>query len=261
MTFQRLPKGLRETDVDALSGLELEVVESLFSFTDDVSRTLVEELRKYFQKNPRTARYRWRGLLRDNGEVETSIDSAIHVSIDHPSQPKRWPYVMIRSVSADVMDLWLGQKEGTLIAPNPNYSQLDAAAAKASHDDYDEQPYIEVGERIGNQLNATVTLVVGAVGEGPRAECNAVSDLVIHGLVYPLRKALAARGLNWIPGRGRVDAEELVPIQGSERDKECMRTISFGLQVEWYDDFFYIADSVGDVNLERTYIEGIDPRK
>lgn len=260
MTFIRPPTGLRETEIDPRSGLMLENVESYFAFIDDTSTIVVEELRRFFETNPRAAAYRWRGTVRDNGEIESATDSKIHVSVDHPSQAKRWPYIMVRSVSGGIQDLWLGQKAGTLVAANLSYSSFDASVAKQNGDNYEEQPYVEVGERLQGLFEMTVTLAIGTIGEGPRAECNRVTDLVLHGLVMPVRHALSKRNLDWMVGTGRFEGETLTPRQGDERNQECVRTISFGLQTSWYDDFFYLTTNVENVDMKRIYVQGLDPR-
>jgi hypothetical protein len=262
MTFAHPPSGLREAFEDARSGLTLENQAFYFAFIDQTVVAIVEELRRYFQTNPRVAAagYRWRGEVRENGEIETAVDSKVHIAAEHPDQAKRWPSVLVREVSGSVRDLWLGQKAGTLYAPNPNYSAFDESQAQISGDNYDEQPDIEVGERYEGRLEMRVTLAVTAIGAGARTECNRVADLLLHGLVMPVRRALAQRSFNWMPDGGSFGGEAMSSYQGADRGKECVRTLTFGLQTGWYDDFFYVSEIVEKIDLKRVYLVGPDPR-
>lgn len=262
MTFGTPPPGEREQIVDDRSGLTLENTAFYFAFVSDTTKVIVEQLRRFFATNPRVraAGYRWVGVIRENGEVETSPESKVHISAEHPDQAKRWPSVMVREVAGNIRDLWLGQKEGTLYAPNPDFSEFDHSQAQISGDQYDEPEFIEVGERWGGMFEMRVTLSVKSVGVGARTECDVVGDLVLHGLTMPLRRAWAERAFNWMPDGGSFSGATLNPLQNMDRDKEGERTITFGLQTDWHDDFFYIAEIVERIDLNRVYLVGADPR-
>lgn len=260
MTFTRPAPGDREQLVDAQSGLRLEATAFYQSLVSSTSRAVIDEIRDYFAINPAARDYRWRGATRENGQVETASESKIHIAVAHPDQGVSWPYVVLRSVGGSLQDLWLGQRMGTLVAPNPNYSRFEAVEARRRDEDYDEPREIDVGERFGGKLTLNVRLEVGTIGTAPTAENAVVVDLLLHGLFLPIRRLLSKRGIEWIPGTGSFSDEEVTPRQGvQERTLEARRTVAFAVQTEWYSDFFYTVPAITDVLVQRAYLSGREP--
>ena len=215
---------------------------------------VVDVLRRFFELNPRTAAYRWKGKVADNGQIETDEAHAkVRIAVDTGDQPKFWPYVLLRSVDGDLQDLFLGQRHGTLVVENVAYSELDAVQAQQRGDDYDVQRYLEVGERIGGMSELRVTLVVGTTGTGPKPENARVVGLVRHGLVGDVRRQLSLLNLDWIPSSCHFDAPVIRDL--SDRSKECETTLSFKLRVQWYEDFYYTAETVDEILIQRAYLK------
>ena len=258
MTFIRPAPGDREQIVDPRSGLHMEAVALYEAMLTWTSRVAISEIRTYFQINPDAKAYRWRGVVRDNGEVETSKDSKIHVAMGHPEQDRFWPYIVLKSIGGQQQDLWLGQKEGSLIAPNPAYSRADAIQAQRDGDDYAESEYLDVGERRGGKLTLNLKFEVGALGG--KAENLRVTDSFLHGLQVAIRMGLEQRGLAWIPNSNTIGDEDTPPLQGAqERSRETIRVVSFSLWTGWHRDYYYTAPIVDDVLIQRAFLQGTEP--
>lgn len=215
-----------------------------FSFVEDVTKIVVGEIRKFFRDNPRVlSQYRWvgRSFTNSSGQVieESDMDSPIHIYAAYPDQPRRYPSIELSNVSANLQDLWLGQHAGTIFADNSRYI-TDPTQAKV----------LEVGERLSGKIEFSVTLTVRSK---LAAERDILTDMLMHGLVGPLRRAWYRQNLNWLPNQGRVNAES--EESDSAQQKIFNRQISIGLQGTWEDDFFYQAITIEDVIPETIRVE------
>lgn len=104
--------------------------------------------------------------------------------------------------------------------------------------------YFEVGQRLGGKAELTLSVTCRAY---TLPELDKVTDLLIHGLVGQIRRVCYQNALNLQPDStsfGNYQTEQL-----TEAQKVFSRTVSLGLQTEWYDDFYWQAVTISDVFL------------
>lgn len=256
MSFGHPGPGQRE--LVRANGLTLEERSFYLGFLRETGTVVVEELRNYFQRNPHARDYRWRGVARGNNQIETADDSPIGISFKRPDRLKQWPYIVVRSVRGNLQELWLGKKNGTLVIPNQDYSEFAEVEAARRGDLYEIPEYLEVGERLGGSMRMDVVLEVGTVG-GPHYENDTVADLIILAMARALPAAFAARNMTWVVNSQQVLDEIERPLQGDEVNIETIRPISFSLWNQWYQDFYYTAPTVDEIEIERVYIIHDEP--
>lgn len=216
-------------------------------FIKDIKKLVIDNLRIYFELNPKTVNYRWVGKIVNvsTGERDTDIEcSKVHISNEYSDNVKLLPSVKIKSAGGRIRDLYLGQKLGTLIKENPEWTTNGS----------DDIPrYIEVGERVGGKVDLTVNLVVKSRSV---VENDEVTDLTLLGLVGPIRREFYRENAVWLPDQGSVSNEAVE--EETAQGKVFVRPMSFGLQVEWYDDFLYQAVTVEDIEGDPVYLTQIE---
>lgn len=243
-----IPPGTGETISDSgdFPFLVLEQRSFFFSFTEDVTKAVVAEIRKFFRDNPRVlSQYRWVGKTfttpAGKSIEETDIDSPIHIYAAYPDQPRRYPSIELSNVSANLQDLWLRQDAGTILSDNPRFLT-----------DPTQPEVLEVGEHLSGKIEFSITLTVRS---RLAAERDILTDMLMHGLVGPLRRAWYSQNLNWLPNQGRVNAAS--EESDSAQQKVFNRQISFGLQGTWEDDFFYQAITIEDIIPESIRLDPV----
>jgi hypothetical protein len=249
--FGQPTPGNRETLTPYPVSMNLECKAFYQAFLNDAKKILVQELRTYFQKNPRTSEYRWVGQIVRSTEEETDFSaSKIHVAVERPDHPRWYPAVMIKHVGGRVRDLFLGQRGGTIYAENPKYNEVTEATINARGETYKEPEYLEIGEQLTGKIELTVTLSVKA---HTQPELDIITDLLLHGLVGPVRRAVQKQALIWMPDTGNISEEGVEDI--SQDQKIYYRDVSFSLLTEWWDNFFYNDITIEDFVIERTYLD------
>lgn len=216
-------------------------------FTRDIKTLIIDNLRIYFERNPKTAEFRWVGKIVDTatGVQDTDTEcSKIHIAHDYSDNVKLLPSVKVKSVGGRIRDLYLGQKLGTLVKNNPKWTPTASS---------DIPRYIEVGERIGGKIDMTATLSIKA--RSP-VENDMVTDLVLLGIVGPIRREFYKENAVWLPDQGSVGNDTVE--EETALGKVFSRTMSFGLQVEWYDDFLYQAVTVEDIESDPIYLTTVE---
>jgi hypothetical protein len=251
--FSRPGPGAREIRHDIENtGLILEQREFYYGFIEEVKTNLVNELRSYFRDNPRTATYRWAGKQVGSGQVETDLErTKIHLAVEFSDLPQKYPSVLISAVQARIRDLWFNSPTHRFYCKNPAFSADDKAAAIATGLDYDLPEFLMVGERLTGRLDFTVMLTVRALAE---AELDRIADLVLHGLLGQIRINLGRIGMAWIPEQGSTSGTQIEQL--SNRQAVHARTISIGLRTDWYDDFYYQAVNIADVQVTQINRQG-----
>lgn len=256
---QIIRPGTGELLYDPSSGLQLELGAFYEAFTKCVGETTINVFRAFFAGNMRVpADMRWVGspVLDKTGKPIVEIDafgntwdcqvtdksSPIDVGSEFGEKAERYPSVLLSSISGNINDLWLNnQKVGKIFTPNPAFNptvgDLDAR----------EPQYLEIGERLSGKMELTLTYKVSAYTKPSR---DRLVDLVLHALVGPARRDFHRLALNWLPNRGTIGGDEVRDY--TETLKIHSRVISFGLQTEWIDDFFYNAVTVKDIQSSFT---------
>lgn len=252
-TYGVVSPGTGEKLIDVVSCLTLENSSFYFLFVKDLTEIVIRELRNFFKSNPRVpASLRWVGslvTLEDGTTCEETADtSPIHIAAEYGDNPERYPSILVSDVNGDINDLWLdNQVVGTLIVPNPDF-----VLSSAPEDEVDipllKPEFLEVGQRLQGKMEFNITLTVRDEQKPAR---DLVFDVLLHGLVSPLRRRWHELNLNWLPNRGTIGGDAVEEL--TEGGKVHVRTITFGLQTEWIDDFFFPAITVEDIIGERTY--------
>lgn len=248
--YEQPGPGNRELILDPRTGLTLELRGFYQQFVKGTTEKVIQAMRCFFQDNPRVPdSLRWVGtaLLDENGApvvnpdgqpcLETSPSSGITIGAEYGDLVESYPSILVSSVSGNINDLWLNnQKTGTIYLKNPRFDPEVPA------EDRTEQEFIEIGERLSGKCTFTVALTIRDQSKPAR---DLVTDLLLHGLVGPIRRDFHRLSMNWLPDQGSIGGdgkEELTsgtPVH--------TRSISFGLQTEWADDFFYPGVTVTDI--------------
>lgn len=237
MTFvNRTPSGQREQLVDA-DFTQLEERSFYFSFVEDVTKIVSIEFKNYFATNPRVPkRFRWIPSSVISGKNETDLDSPLHIHAAHEDQPRRYPELEVTSVSGNIQDIFMGQRAGTLYIYNPKFNESLFQEYLDQGVEYLEPQIKEVGERLTGKMELNVKLTVRT---RLPLERDRLTDLVLHGLVGPVRRRFHEQALNWLPNRGIFS--EQANEEDTNQQPVFTRTVVFGLQGEWYDDFYYTS--------------------
>jgi hypothetical protein len=236
--------------IDVTNSIELDERVFYYGFIEDVVTTVVRELRMYFRDNPRTSSYRWVGKALTGGANETDIDNTkIHISPEYSDNPRKYPSVLVQDVNMNLQDLFLGQIMGDLVIENPSYDPAHVEDPYVVDAKDNQIRYLEVGKRFGGKANCTVTLNIRSY---QRLERDRICDLVIHGMVLPIREALYKNAMNFLPNTAATSAAGVEDI--TETEKVYVRNFVFGLQVEWYEDFFYDTPTITDLSTARVYL-------
>lgn len=227
--------GKGEQRVDTARFLKEENRVFFLQFSEVVTKEIVTRLRTYFEIHPRVPadfRFVWR--LHEGEKCDTDqVNSKLHVGVEGNSRERQFPAVLVKDVSGNLLDLYLGQKMGDLVMGNPVF--LAAPEPDELTGDPEKPPeFLEVGERLGGKIDLQVTLSVEAKS---RPQVDTLADLVIYALMGPVRRELHKQGMNWLPNKGTLGSVSTEPY--TNQDLIFKRNIGFGLQVEWYDDFYF----------------------
>lgn len=204
-------------------------------FTLDVGNTVIKQVRNFFEKNVRVpADYRWVGIANKNGSIETNQTlSKIHIASAYNDNESMVPGILLENTSLNLLDLWLNhQKMGVLVIKNSRFIR-----------GLEEPEFLEVGYRLGGKMNGTVLLTVRGLTP---YECDNLSDLLTFGMVGPIRWNLERCNYNFLPNQGNI-SNRSAEQTGEAKRPNHLRTHSYGLYLEWYDDFFYDTITVEDV--------------
>lgn len=205
------------------------VKEFYFGFTRDIRKIIVRDLRVFFGSHPRVpSRFRFVGKSPDPEveipflESETDIiNSKVRIAGGYSDSERLFPEILVLRVGANINDLFLGQKMGSL------YANVEKTPGQFSSQ--------EIGERLGGQLTVQVGLKVAVQGGGP-SELDDICDVLIYGLVGPVRKRIQQRRLVWVPNSTVVSSEK--EENQTNNSKIFSRDINFSLIADWYDDFY-----------------------
>lgn len=222
----------------------METRDTYFAFNQELATALIEELRRFFGSNPKVPMdCRWVGKQVDQARVDTDLDKTnVQISVHKPDNPRKFPQIVLNSISGRSRDQWFSQTGGALVIDNPDFSQADKEAAEALGEDYLEPEQLTVGERKTGKCDATLTLTVRAYSD---AELDIFSDLVLHAFHGQVRRNLTLVGINWMPDTLSWSGNNQETL--TERQPVSVRTFTFGLQGEWYDDFNYLTGNISDV--------------
>lgn len=233
--FGTFTPGRGEQRVDVHRFLKEENRAFFVQFTEEITKELVDRLRIFFELHPRVPpefRFVWRE--HDGEKCDTDqVNSKIHIGVEGNNRERMFPAVLVRDVSGNILDLYMAQKMGDLVTANPAFA---AAPEPDSLTGDPEKPpeFLELGERLGGKVDMQVTLNLESKS---RAQVDILADLVLYSLVGPIRRELHKKGMNWLPNRGTLGG--VTTEQYTAQELIYRRLIGFGLQVEWYDDFYY----------------------
>jgi hypothetical protein len=236
--------------IDVTDDLQMEERVYYYGFIEEIVTNVVREVRAYFRDNPSTSAYRWIGKSLTGGAYETDMDvTKIHISPEYSDNPRKYPSIMVQDVNLNLNDLFLGQNMGSLVIQNPDFDPTFTPDPYVSNTKDNTNRYIEVGERLGGKAQGSVTLNIRALS---RLERDRVTDLLLKGMVVPIRRALAKLAMNFVPNSASTNAG--APEDLTEEQKIFTRNFTFSLQVEWYSDFFYDTAPITDFTLNRIYL-------
>ena len=218
-----------------------------FGFIEAITKEVINRYRFFFESNvciPAEVRYVFE--LDENGErCDTDQDATgIHISATYHDKERFFPSILVSDVSGNILDLYLARKMGSLVINNPAFD----IAIDPDEDTCDpEKPpeILEIGERLGGKINVTVTLQIEAY---QRPELDQICDLALYALIGPIKRKLRQKGYIWLPNQGSVSG--ISEVEYTTGQPVLRRTIGFGLQSEWYDDFFFEGITVEAVNDE-----------
>ncbi len=210
------------TPVETDQRITGEVKVFFLGFLDNITQSIVEDLREFFRINLRTPeRFRWH---------EDRECSKIWISNEYPEEERKFPYILVTDVSGNVND-FLGKKMGDLLLES---------TGKA------------VGTRRGGKAYFTVTLKVATLSTPDR---NQLTDTLLHALSWPVYKEMAKRGLPFAPNTLATGGEIEEPHEGSERARIYSRTVTFQVVGEWWDDFYWNGVTMEDITTgDLTYL-------
>lgn len=223
------------TRIDEVNSFPLREKAFFHQFTLDVGKTVITQVRNFFEKNVRVpAEYRWVGITNENGSIETNQTlSKVHIASAYNDNESMVPSILLENTSLNLLDLWLNhRKMGVLVVKNKLFVR-----------GLDEPEFLEVGYRLGGKMNGTVMLSVRGLLP---VECDHLSDLLTFGMVGPIRWNLEKLNYNFLPNQGNISNRSAEP-SGEAKKPNFLRTHSYGLFLEWYDDFFYDTITVEDV--------------
>lgn len=217
-----------------------------FQFVQQLTDDLIQSLRDYFTFNPRVpSTLRWVGKPANSGGSETDNQrTGIHVSAEHADNEQFYPSVLVASVNANLDDFFLNRQNRTpIVVDNPLFDPKIAIA------DQEAPQQIELGFSMSGKTTFTVTLRIR--GNQP-PELDQVTDVVIHGLIGPVRRELEHKyQYNYVPGSARVSDRSTETY--TNKSPIHARTITLSLYGSWEDVFYYSDPNVTDVltNMNR----------
>lgn len=186
-----------------------------YGFTKTFKEILIEELRSFFETNPVAICFQKDGL------------STIHVVEAWGQDKQYFPAVIIERTDANLQDLFLGKKEGGLF--------IDQGQGNLKL----------VGERLGGRIRINAGLKLGAFSTPQR---DALSDLILYGLVGPIHWNMTSAGFPQIPNSATIGPEA---VEEPERIGASLytRTVSFSVEGEWYHDFYHNGVDIQGFNI------------
>lgn len=186
-----------------------------YGFIKTFNEALIQELRNFIETNPRAICFR------------DETGGIIHIGEAWPTEPQKYPAIMVERTDASLQDLFLAGKQGALYI------------------DYGNNNLKEVGERLGGRVKLNTSLKLATFNTPQR---DALADLILYALVGPVKWNLTYRGFVQVPNSANIGPEN---VENPEQLGQALytRSIGFSVESEWFDDFYYNGVEIQGFNL------------
>lgn len=239
---------------EAKDNTNLELREFYQAFVKCTGETMIRLFRDFFAHNIRVPQqFRWVGETSLDAEGNPKVDtdafgndytcqvtdptSGIVIGAEYGEGTENYPSLLLSDISGNINDLWLAsQKVATIYMANPKFR------AGVTDPEFQQPQWIEIGQRLSGKMELTITFKIRG---NTKPERDQITDLVLHALVGPVRRDLYRLALNWLPNRGTIGGDAIEELTATR--KIHVRSITFGLQTEWFDDFIYNAVTIEDL--------------